>query len=1100
MRRLTSTLGFKIGLTIVMVEVVTLFLLGYAYVRRFQSEIEQRLEESVMKPAQLLAEGSLKPESFSRERVMTYLVGPGLDEALLVGADGNVFQSLNPGWIGHPFSEVPGVNTGWLEQARQGTVRMLINEGRVPARIYVMPVVAAPGRTPFLFCCLRVNTQEIERQKLLYARRFVFVSAGGIVATSLVLLLGFGWLITSPLNRVVQVVNRVRQGDYTARIKSRRFKDEISTLQTGINEMTETLQKSFASMEQMVADVKTAESARQQTEQNFRRVFDAAPFPMFIARADGDVLMLNDAAAKMLEVDLSKSPSLNMNAFYRDKSEGKRLITMVNQCGNIDSWEVEIATQTGQKRWASLSMIAIEYQGEKVYLTGASDQTDRRDAVQERIMLERKMQESQRLESLGQMAGGIAHDFNNLLTGVLGNASLVRAKVSSDSPLQRYLAQIEQSSNRAAELCKQMLAYAGKAQFSMKRVDLSALVAETTQLLEHSVSKKTHLRFELVPGMAGVQADPTQIRQVLLNLVTNASDAMGDKEGEVIVRTGSTRLDPDSTEGRYFGAPIQDADYIYVEVKDAGCGIAPAIMARIFEPFYTTKFTGRGLGLAAVLGIVRGHQGTLKVESETNKGSTFRVLLLAAKAAAPVVVSGGVGAPSAASQSAPAAAMLPPVAIPQAPKPVSTPVPAPVPEPVAQVAPAPARPLPPSPVPVEVAPAVPVSPVETPRSAAPAMPSLPVSHLATGAAGPGTPPKVPAIPGLTAPALSKPAPVSAASVFTPPASPKPAAPHAPAPAQNAVPPSSAPPPPPSPVPQSKPALVVPITPGMPGLPTGGGDRASAPPDKKSTGVSSKAARPSKDPGQALQMKSSLTDTSEPAALGGPPLRPPKPGIVVPQQTSLRIARAPQAEDVSLAPAPSPAPVTPPPVPTPPVPAPLPVTAPAPASAPVQAVSAVPVETPAPVEQTAPVQPSSAPPVPTAPITFDDWMGSGEILLADDEESVRSVAGLMLEMLGFTVTTVCDGREAVEVYKERGADFKAVILDMTMPNMDGREAMVEMRRINPHLRVLVASGYDEVETTSRFGDIIDYGFLHKPFKLDDLRERMRAILEGVALGR
>jgi PAS domain S-box-containing protein len=1084
MRRLTSTLGFKIGLTIVMVEVVTLFLLGYAYVRRFQSEIEQRLEESVMKPAQLLAEGSLKPEAFSRERVMTYLVGPGLDEALLVGADGNVFQSLNPGWIGHPFSEVPGVNTGWLEQARQGMVRMLINEGRVPARIYVIPVVTAPGRTPFLFCYLRVNTQEIERQKLLYARRFVFVSAGGIVATSLVLLLGFGWLITSPLNRVVQVVNRVRQGDYTARIKSRRFKDEISTLQTGINEMTETLQKSFASMEQMVADVKTAEAARQQTEQNFRRVFDAAPFPMFIARADGDVLMLNDAAAKMLEVDLSKSPSLNMNAFYRDKSEGKRLITMVNQCGNIDSWEVEIATQTGQKRWASLSMIAIDYQGEKVYLTGASDQTDRRDAVQERIMLERKMQESQRLESLGQMAGGIAHDFNNLLTGVLGNASLVRAKVSSDSPLQRYLAQIEQSSNRAAELCKQMLAYAGKAQFSMKRVDLSALVAETTQLLEHSVSKKTHLRFELVPGMAGVQADPTQIRQVLLNLVTNASDAMGDKEGEVLVRTGSTRLDPDSTEGRYFGAPIQDADYIYVEVKDAGCGIAPAIMARIFEPFYTTKFTGRGLGLAAVLGIVRGHQGTLKVESETNKGSTFRVLLLAAKAAAPVVVSGGVGAPSAASQSAPAAATLPPVAIPQAPKPVSAPVPPPpMPEPAAQVPPAPARPLPPSPRPVEAAPVTPAPQPEVSKPAAPAIPSLPVSSMT----GPSSPPRVPAIPGLTAPALSKPAPVSAASVFTPPASPKPAAPHAPAPAQNAVAPS----PPPSPVPLSKPSLVVPITPGMPGLPTGGGDRASAQPDKKSTGVSSKAARPSKDPGQALQMKSSLTDTSEPAALGGPPLRPPKPGMDVPQQTSLRIARAPQTEDVSLAPPPPPAPATPPPMPSP---------APDSAPAPGQAASVAPVEKPVPAEQTAPVPPPSSPPVPTAPITFDDWMGSGEVLLADDEESVRSVAGLMLEMLGFTVTTVCDGREAVEVYKERGADFKAVILDMTMPNMDGREAMVEMRRINPHLRVLVASGYDEVETTSRFGDMIDYGFLHKPFKLDDLRERMRAILDGVALGR
>ena len=258
----------------------------------------------------------------------------------------------------------------------------------------------------------------------------------------------------------------------------------------------------------------------------------------------------------------------------------------------------------------------------------------RRKAEVERQAFERKLLETQKLESLGVLAGGIAHDFNNLLTGVLGNASLAQIDAGTESPLQPYLEQIEEAALRAADLCRQMLAYSGKGSFVVGRMDLNGLVEETSKLLQISVSKKAVVEYDLAPGLPPVLVDPTQMRQVIMNLVINASEAVGERGGRIWVRSRRVRLHPNALADTAFGSELPPGDYLCLEVRDNGSGMAPEVKARIFDPFFTTKFTGRGLGLAAVQGIVRGHRGALKVESQLGKGTCFRVFLPCAEGVA----------------------------------------------------------------------------------------------------------------------------------------------------------------------------------------------------------------------------------------------------------------------------------------------------------------------------------------------------------------------------------------------------------------------------------------------------------------------------------
>ena len=259
-----------------------------------------------------------------------------------------------------------------------------------------------------------------------------------------------------------------------------------------------------------------------------------------------------------------------------------------------------------------------------------SDITARRQAEIEREALDRKVQETQKLESLGVLAGGIAHDFNNLLTSVLGNASIAAMELPPGSSVQDCIAQITEASLRAADLCKQMLAYSGRGRFVVQKLDLGQLVEQTAQMLQISISKKAVLRFRLEKGLPPVEVDATQIRQVIMNLVINASEAIGDRSGVISLSTGLTRVDRNYLHGTLMDPDLPEGEYVCLEVADSGCGMNSETQARIFDPFFTTKFTGRGLGLAAVLGIVRGHKGALKVHSAVGRGTTFKLVFPAA--------------------------------------------------------------------------------------------------------------------------------------------------------------------------------------------------------------------------------------------------------------------------------------------------------------------------------------------------------------------------------------------------------------------------------------------------------------------------------------
>ncbi|MGE0040534.1 MAG: PAS domain S-box protein [Vicinamibacterales bacterium] len=255
---------------------------------------------------------------------------------------------------------------------------------------------------------------------------------------------------------------------------------------------------------------------------------------------------------------------------------------------------------------------------------------DRRRAADEQRRLEAQMTHVQKLESLGVLAGGIAHDFNNLLVGIMGHAGLALMDLPSDSPAVARIRHIETAAQRASELTNQMLAYSGRGRFVVQPLDLSRLVEEMGHLLHTAISKNATLSFDCARGLPPIQGDPSQLRQVVMNLMTNASDALAEGAGTIRIRTGLVHAERDFFRHTYLSEDLRPGDYVFVEVSDTGCGMTQDTLSRIFDPFFTTKFTGRGLGLAAVLGIVRGHRGAMRIDSTPDAGTTFQVYFPAA--------------------------------------------------------------------------------------------------------------------------------------------------------------------------------------------------------------------------------------------------------------------------------------------------------------------------------------------------------------------------------------------------------------------------------------------------------------------------------------
>lgn len=275
-------------------------------------------------------------------------------------------------------------------------------------------------------------------------------------------------------------------------------------------------------------------------------------------------------------------------------------------------------------RWSGDEIAFVCQLADQIGLALSNRERHRAEAARQE--LERGMLEMQKLESLGLLAGGLAHDFNNLLGVIQGNAELARRRLDAGDPAAAALARIETATCRAADLCRQMLAYAGKGRFITAPLDLGTLVAEMADLLGATVARTAVLDLDLAPALPPVEGDATQLRQVVMNLITNASDALGGAPGTIRVSTALRRCHRDQPTGPG-DAALAAGPWLELAVSDTGCGMDEATVARVFEPFFTTKATGRGLGLAAVQGIVRGHHGTIAIDSRPGGGTTFRVLL-----------------------------------------------------------------------------------------------------------------------------------------------------------------------------------------------------------------------------------------------------------------------------------------------------------------------------------------------------------------------------------------------------------------------------------------------------------------------------------------
>ena len=419
---------------------------------------------------------------------------------------------------------------------------------------------------------------------------------------------------------VVERMANHYEGEYIVtgvRKDGSRFRAELQSKQGRIGDRP----VRFAAVRDVTERERTHELLRE-SEKRFRNLARAA-FDFTVFTQDGIIIDVDGDPVPVLGV--GREPMLGRSVLDFTAPSAQPLVRQRVQGGTLGSYEAVGLHASGELVPVLCMVTATTLNGQPVRAAALRDLRPMRRLEAERRALEQRVERAQRLDSLGVLAGGIAHDFNNLLVGVLGNAELLRDKVPA-ADLRQMADAILTAAQRAAALTRQMLAYAGQRDLGQREpVDMGALLHELRALLAATLSKKARLQLAVEPGSV-VRGDRATLSQVLMNLLTNASDALGDRAGTITVRARRV-AEVDARWDSALGATVGPGDWVLIEVKDTGTGMDETTRERVFEPFFSTKERGHGLGLAACLGIVSAHGGAVLVESELGRGSCFSVLL-----------------------------------------------------------------------------------------------------------------------------------------------------------------------------------------------------------------------------------------------------------------------------------------------------------------------------------------------------------------------------------------------------------------------------------------------------------------------------------------
>ncbi|MFW6332403.1 MAG: response regulator [Thermodesulfobacteriota bacterium] len=385
-------------------------------------------------------------------------------------------------------------------------------------------------------------------------------------------------------------------------------------------------------LETQIQEIERMASVLAESEARSRALLEAIPDLMF--RLDRNGVFL----------DYKADPE-NLHAQEPETLVGKRNRDLVPaEFADLTDHYIEATLRTGKMQVYEFEL-SIPGQGMRDYearmvksgndeVTAiVRDMTDRKRLEQERLQMERRLQTAHRLESLGAMAGGIAHDFNNSLMVALGYLEMAREETEDVALVSAYLDQCDTALKRPVSLTQQMLDYSGKGYPAFRTVDLESVIQETDGLLTSAIPENISLLMNIEPNLPKIQGNASQLQQILTHLVVNAAESYDEQTGgEVTLSAGTIFCDEDSLSQTLkdvwlsYETPFVETDYVYIDITDTGCGMDSEVRKRIFEPFFSTKFVGRGLGLAAVFGIIRGHRGYIRVDSRPNQGTTVRVM------------------------------------------------------------------------------------------------------------------------------------------------------------------------------------------------------------------------------------------------------------------------------------------------------------------------------------------------------------------------------------------------------------------------------------------------------------------------------------------